>query len=158
MRIAIVSQNYPPLVNGQATFTRALAFEPPRAAMTCSWPVPAPSLRDTAARAERLQVHRLAGIPLTRRTPQVAIAIRPADRLGQLFDEFVPDVVHVQDHFPLCRSALNEAHRRDCQSWPRTTSCPATSPPTRRSPDVSGPLRSQCCGAPSGTPSGAQTL
>ncbi|MGO9179282.1 MAG: glycosyltransferase [Candidatus Limnocylindrales bacterium] len=113
MKIAIVSQNYPPLVNGQATFTQALALGLAERDHDVLVACPAPALREDACQSGRLRLHRLAGVPITRGATPVAIAIRPADRLAQLFREFAPEVVHVQDHFPLCRAALREAQRQD---------------------------------------------
>ena len=111
MRIAIVSQNYPPLVNGQATFAHELALGLAAHDHDVLAICPAPALREVEEHSGRLSVHRLPGIPVTRASPQMAIAIRPADRLARLFREFEPEVVHVQDHFPLCHAALVEAHR-----------------------------------------------
>jgi len=36
----------------------------------------------------------------------------PRPYLEQLFREFQPDVVHIQDHYFLCSAAVDEAHRR----------------------------------------------
>ena len=112
MRIALVSQTYPPLVNGQATFTRELASGLADRGHDVLVACPAPSWREIPSQSGHLRLYRLAGIPITRRPPRVAITVRPGARLGQLFDAFAPNLVHVQDHFPLCRAALGEARRR----------------------------------------------
>ncbi len=139
VRIALVSQNYPPLVNGQATFTRSLAAGLAERGHEVLVVCPAPGWRELRSRSGRLRLYRLAGIPLTCRPPRAAISVRPGPRLGQLFAAFAPELVHVQDHFPLCRSALGEARRRHLPTvatnhfLPRNFTAYAPLPPPVRS-------------------------
>ncbi len=113
MRIAIVSQSYPPLVNGQATFAGDLATGMAERDHRVLVVTPAPTLHEAASQVGNLRLHRLPGIGVRLGDADVAITVRPTDRLARLFREFAPDVVHVQDHFPLCRAASAEARRQD---------------------------------------------
>lgn len=112
MRIAIAAHNYPPLVNGSSTFTRDLAVglagRGHEVLVTC----PSARPHHSGSVHGSLRVERLAGIPLNRHGPRIGLAIRPGPRLHRILDEFQPEVVHLQDHFPLCRSMLGEAARR----------------------------------------------
>jgi glycosyltransferase involved in cell wall biosynthesis len=60
-----------------------------------------------------VRVEGLAATPLGASYPDAYLALMPAARVRQLFDEFRPDVVHIQDHYPLSRRVMMEAHRRN---------------------------------------------
>ncbi len=113
MKIAIVTQNYPPLVNGQSTFAASIASGLAETGHAVLVVCPSPVPYDTAARRRGVRIERLAGIPLTRRQPPVPLAVRPDRRMAQLLESFQPDVVHLQDHYPLCRAAARAARERE---------------------------------------------
>ena len=112
MRVALVTQNYPPLVNGQSTFVAGLARGLAGLGHDVLVVCPSAMPRRRSSRSGRVRIERLAGVPLTPGRPRVPLAVRPGPAVHALFDEFRPDVVHLQDHYPVCRSALGDAHAR----------------------------------------------
>ncbi len=111
LRILIVSTTYPPAANGQAVFTAQLAEGLAR--RDHSVVVAAPSERGEAYRERRagVLVEALAAVQLGN-LPDAHFPPYPRPGLRRILDEFQPDVVHLQDHYPLARWAHRTARRR----------------------------------------------
>lgn len=77
--------------------------------------VVAPSDRGTAYRTARhgVRLEFARAFPLRPFSSKVRLALRARARVETLFEKFAPEVVHVQDHYPLGRVALDVAcHNR----------------------------------------------
>jgi glycosyltransferase involved in cell wall biosynthesis len=112
MRLAIAGQTYLPSTNGQGVFTVHLAQGLVRAGHDVL--IMAPSNRVLPCRTDHKGV-RVAGItalPLVPFAPRVRVTPYPNLEVGGLLDRFRPDVVHVQDHYPLCRAVARASCRR----------------------------------------------
>lgn len=107
----MISQTFVPGHSGQGVFAVALADG------LASRGHAVLAVRPGRGRARRglhrgaVPVAELAALPLAR-DPSAALTVFGAQRMGQLLDDFAPDIVHLQDHYPLCQTALGEAARR----------------------------------------------
>jgi len=112
VRILIAGQTYHPSTNGQAVFTTNLAE-----ALVCAGHdvlVIVPSERFHAYRQMRngVCVQALLALRLAPAPADVHVALRPTGQVGCMLDAFQPDLVHIQDHYPLSRSMLRQSRRR----------------------------------------------
>jgi 1,2-diacylglycerol 3-alpha-glucosyltransferase len=112
MHILIAGETYFPASNGQAIFMVNLAEGLARRGHDVLAVVP--SERGEAYQAERNGV-RIWAV----RSAQwgfvhagVLVSLFPRKAVRHVFDSFQPDVVHINDHYPLARSVLREARRR----------------------------------------------
>ena len=110
MRIIIVSQTYS-YGNGQGSFTIQLAENMKGQGHQVTVIVPAESMRSYSTCSNGVQIEHVAAVHLSLLHPKIYITPFPAARIRQIFHEFQPDVVHIQDHYLLCGSAVNEARR-----------------------------------------------
>ncbi len=112
MRIVIAGQTYHPTANGQAVFTVHLAEG--LAQLGHQVMVITPSDRFLASRKMKngVSIQGITAIPLLPLYAEVHMTFLPGLLVGRLLDDFNPDVVHIQDHYPLCRSVYRAAQRR----------------------------------------------
>jgi len=113
MRMVIAGQTYPPESNGQAVFTARLAEGLVRLGHEVLVIVPSGQLRSACVDRGGVHVGRVAAISLSPWYPSVHITPLPVMEVNRLFDGFRPDIVHIQDHYPLSRSVLRAARKRD---------------------------------------------
>jgi 1,2-diacylglycerol 3-alpha-glucosyltransferase len=59
-----------------------------------------------------VRVERIPAIHFSILHPSMYLTPFPAPRVKQLFDEFQPDLIHIQDHYFLSSAVVNEARRR----------------------------------------------
>lgn len=111
LRLLIVSTTYRPAGNGQAVFTTRLARGLASRGHKVAVAIPSDRWRSYRERREGVHLEALAAVPLgslndARFTPF------PLPGLRRIFDQLEPDLVHMQDHYPLSRWAYREARRR----------------------------------------------
>jgi glycosyltransferase involved in cell wall biosynthesis len=109
MRILIASQTYLPGTNGQAVFTIRLAEGLARAGHDVMAIVPSergPAYLETI---HGVQVFGVAALHLAWLHPATYFAPWPNPGVQQALAAFQPDLVHIQDHYPLCQSVLRAA-------------------------------------------------
>jgi glycosyltransferase involved in cell wall biosynthesis len=114
MRIVIAGQTYHPTLNGQGAFTVHLVKGLIQAGHQVM--VIRPSDRIHAYRTSRNNLHVRAIIAIPLAPPpysNVCVTPLPGVQAGRLLDEFQPEIVHIQDHYPLCRGVLHAALKRD---------------------------------------------
>ncbi len=109
MRIAIVGQTYYPSANGQAVFTTQLAEGLATNHHEVVVIAPSNRPRTTVVRHNNVVVHRVRAIALMPRYPDVRLTLFDGDIVRCILTDFQPDLVHVQDHYALSRSALRVA-------------------------------------------------
>jgi 1,2-diacylglycerol 3-alpha-glucosyltransferase len=110
MRIIVVSQTYS-YGNGQGSFTVQFAENLAGRGHQVMVIVPAESMKSYGTSCNGVQIEHVAAVHLSILHPKIYITPFPAARVRQLFREYQPDVVHIQDHYFLCSSAVNEARR-----------------------------------------------
>jgi len=112
MSILIATQSYKHAVNGQATFAVHLAEG--LAAAGHQVHILTPSFRGRAYQVleNRVHIHNITAIPLRPFVNDVAVTPLPGPQVKALLDEIHPQIVHILDHYPLCRSVARAAFRR----------------------------------------------
>ena len=113
MRILLAGQTYDPPVNGPGVFSRQLAEGFVREGHQVLVLTPSPRLRAVGRLQHGVQIEGVPALPLFPPYSDVRVSLLSGPWVGRLLDRFRPDVVHLQDHYPLCRSVLAAARRRD---------------------------------------------
>jgi len=112
MRIMIASSTYYPAMNGQAVFTTNLAEGLVKQGHTVM--VVLDSRHAKAARTilNGVFVEELRSVSLNIFQAGVYFSPFPGREIGRLIDNFQPDIIHIQDHYPSCRAAVMAARKR----------------------------------------------
>jgi 1,2-diacylglycerol 3-alpha-glucosyltransferase len=113
MRILIASQAYYPSFNGQAIFTINLAEGLARSGHQVL--VATSSEKGPAYRSRRngIQISALRSIALNYLHPDLFFSPLPGPAVMRIFEAFHPDIVHIQDHYPISRAAVKAARKYD---------------------------------------------
>ena len=111
MRIIIAGQTYHPAANGQAIFSTHLAEGLAQAGHTVMAIVPSEHRKPYHKLLNGVQIQAVRSITLPW-YPDVYFAPLPGCQIGRLLDEFQPDVVHIQDHYPISVVSLRAARKR----------------------------------------------
>lgn len=112
MRILISSQIYAPAANGQAVFTTQLAEGLAEAGHEVVVAIPSQQWRPYQEIRNGVELRALAAFPLDLKLGDAYITPMPIPGLRRVMDQFKPEIVHLQDHYPLCRWAAWLARRR----------------------------------------------
>ncbi|HOG46261.1 MAG TPA: glycosyltransferase [Anaerolineae bacterium] len=112
MRILFAGQTYRPPRNGAAVFGIGLAEG--LAAAGHEVAVLVPSDRGRAYEAEHggVRIYALAALSLAPFYAEIHVTLRPQAAVGRLLDALQPQVVHIQDHYPLSRAVAQAARAR----------------------------------------------
>jgi 1,2-diacylglycerol 3-alpha-glucosyltransferase len=112
MRILIAGDANYTALNGQSTFTKNLAEG--LAKLRHEVLVVAPSDKAHPYQKELNHVHieALESVSMKRLHPDAYVSLFPDKAVHQIFDVFQPQIVHIQDHYPLSRSVLRFARQR----------------------------------------------
>jgi glycosyltransferase involved in cell wall biosynthesis len=112
LRIAIATQTYDPGVNGQGAFTRRLAEGLAHNGHQVI--VITPSERGSGYDDARggVLIRAVGALSLAPLYRSVYVTLRPSAEIDSVLDRFRPEIVHIQDHYPLCRSAVCIARSR----------------------------------------------
>lgn len=112
MRILTATNTYSPAANGQAVFVHSLAEglatrgQTVLVATPSEYGTPKSSFASTG-----VQLKAIHSIPLTLWHPDARVTVTNRHAAKDLMRRFRPDVVHIHDHYPLCRAFAQEAHR-----------------------------------------------
>ena len=101
MRILIVGSTYAPFSNGQAIFTLNLAQQLARF-HPVSVIVPSDQGQTYHTQKNGVDVQYLWTVGLSFLHPDALYTPFPASVIHQVIKNFKPDIVHIQDHYPLC--------------------------------------------------------
>lgn len=112
LRILIVGTTYAPAVNGQAVFTANLAEGLAALGHDVTAAVPSERWRGYRKLRNGVDLQALAAAPVGN-LPDAHFTPFPLPGLRRAFEEFDPQLVHLQDHYPLSRWAYGLARRRD---------------------------------------------
>ena len=110
MRILIAGTTYHPALNGQAIFTVNLAEG--LAARGHAVLAAFPSDKAIGRQRHNVQLEGIKSFSLGAVHGDTYVPFFPSRAIRKIFDEFQPEIVHIQDHYPVCRATIFEAHRR----------------------------------------------
>ncbi len=112
MRILIATQTYFPTTNGQAVFTTNLAEGLARRGHEVAVVTPADDLHSYHAERNGVYIEYVAAVPIVRGVGDVRLTPFPQIHAPRIVERFAPHLVHIQDHYPLCRSVVQAARKR----------------------------------------------
>jgi 1,2-diacylglycerol 3-alpha-glucosyltransferase len=112
MGILIATQTYHPTVSGQGAFTVRLAEGLAQAGHGIDVLMPSDRNHAYSLESRGVTIHGLTAIPMKPFDERVHVTLLPGARVEQILDELHPHVVHVQDHYPLCRAVVTAATQR----------------------------------------------
>ncbi len=110
MRILIAGTTYHPALNGQAIFTVNLAEG--LAARGHEVVVAYPSDKAISQQRHNVQLEGVKSFSLGAVHGDTFVPFFPSRTIKRIFDQFKPEIVHIQDHYPVCRATVFEARRR----------------------------------------------
>ncbi len=110
MRILIASTTYHPALNGQAIFVVNLAEG--LAARGHEVLVAFPFGEALNNQRHNVRLEGIKSFSLGAVHGDSFAPFFPGIAVRKIFDEFQPDIVHIQDHYPVCRATVFEARRR----------------------------------------------
>jgi 1,2-diacylglycerol 3-alpha-glucosyltransferase len=113
MRILIASQTYDLHTNGQGVFAVHLAEGLVEAGEQVM--VLMPSDRFSAYQTTRngVLIRAITALSLSPLYDDVHVTPFPGPQIVKWLQEFQPDVIHIQDHYPLCSAVVDAASQRD---------------------------------------------
>jgi 1,2-diacylglycerol 3-alpha-glucosyltransferase len=111
LRILIAGQIYSD-GNGQGGFTLRLAEGLARQGHQVKMLMPSDQGHSYSVIVNGVQVEKIAAIHMSLVHPAVYVTPWPSTRVKNIFQDFVPDIVHIQDHYFLSQAVAHEAHKR----------------------------------------------
>ena len=112
MRILIAGLTYAPARNGQAVFSANLAEGLAKVGHTVKVVFDSYEGHPFKRIINGVEVEGLPTVDLTLFDPRGYIALLPFRDVKRAFNEFKPDIVHIQDHYPVSRAALRLAREQ----------------------------------------------
>jgi 1,2-diacylglycerol 3-alpha-glucosyltransferase len=111
MRILIASSTYAPAMNGQAVFTTNLAEGLVKRGHKVL--VILDSHRGAASQTlmNGVQVVELRSVSLNAFHAGIYFSPYPSSEVRRLIKTFQPDIIHIQDHYPICRAVVSHARK-----------------------------------------------
>jgi glycosyltransferase involved in cell wall biosynthesis len=112
MRILITTQNLVQPNNGQATFTRNLAEGLAEQGHELMVVTPAGDVEGFPGLRHGVRIETVPSISLGPWYPEVYVTLHPEAACARLLESFQPDIVHIQDHYPLGAGMARAAWKR----------------------------------------------
>ncbi|MCL4530398.1 MAG: glycosyltransferase [Chloroflexi bacterium] len=112
MRILICGTTYHPALNGQAIFTINLAEGLAKHGHEVVAVYPSEEGRAYSRTRKGVRLETTDSLSLSFLHPDSFVPLPSRKRVRQILDDFQPDIVHIQDHYPTCRSMVLEAKKR----------------------------------------------
>ena len=112
MRILIAGTTYYPSLNGGSVFTTHLAEGLARHGHEVLMTFPSIEGHPYRRFHNGVRLEAIRAISLQFIHPESCFPPFPSRVVSDLFDSFRPDIVHVQDHYPLCRAVVLESRKR----------------------------------------------
>jgi 1,2-diacylglycerol 3-alpha-glucosyltransferase len=113
MRIVIAGQTYDPKINGQGVFTLHLAEGLARRGHEVTMILPSDRGRAYQALANDVHLRAISAVSLAPLYRNVFVTPGPSRQVSAILDQSQPQIVHIQDHYPLCRGVLRAARARN---------------------------------------------
>jgi glycosyltransferase involved in cell wall biosynthesis len=99
--------------NGQGGFTLRLAENLVKQGHQVRVLMPSNLGKDFSETINGVQVEKIAALHMSMLHPAVYVTPWPAPSVKKIFEDFEPDIVHIQDYYFLCQSVAQEARRRN---------------------------------------------
>src|SRR5512136_1706036 len=112
MRTLIAGQSYYPAANGQSIFTVNLAESMVQAGHQTLMITASDRGRAYRTLRNGVRIEALTDIRASWWHPDSYITTWPWRQVSRLFDEFRPDICHIQNQYPLCRTVVSSARKR----------------------------------------------
>ena len=112
MQIMIASQTYDLVSNGQGVFAVHLARGLARAGFQVTVMMPSDRLKSYCKVEQDVQIQTISALSLAPLYSDVHVTPVPGFQVARLLDHSRPDLIHIQDHYPLCHSVVGEANKR----------------------------------------------
>ena len=112
MRILICGTTYHPALNGQAIFTVNLAEGLVKQGHEVVVVCPSEEGKAYSRTRKGVRLETTDSLSLSFIHPDSFVPLPSRKRIRQILDDFQPDIVHIQDHYPTCRSMVLEAKKR----------------------------------------------
>src|SRR5687767_8414456 len=103
MRILIVGTTYYPSLNGQAVFTVNLAEHLAKRGHEILAIIPSNELHPYYKERNGVRIEAIESVSLKIWHQDAYVSPFPGKAIRKIFDAFQPEIVHIQDHYPLCR-------------------------------------------------------
>ena len=113
MRILVAGTTYYPAINGQASFTVNLAEGLARRGHEVLVITQSNQGRPYRQEQNGVQIQAIRAISLNIWYPGAYFSPFPGRPVQQVFNEFQPDIVHIQDHYPLSYYVFKLAHQHN---------------------------------------------
>lgn len=111
MRILIASSTYTPAMNGQAVFTTNLAEGLVKQGHDVQVVIDSQNRVASQRIVNGVKVTSLRSVSLSVLHPGVYFSPFPGSEVKRLLASFQPEIVHIQDHYPICRSMVSLARK-----------------------------------------------
>ena len=108
----IASQTYDLVSNGQGVFAVHLANELVRSDFRVTVIMPSDRFKSYRRIEHGVQIQTISALSLAPFYSDVHVTPVPGFQVAQLLDSQRPDLIHIQDHYPLCQSVVREARKR----------------------------------------------
>ncbi len=112
MRILICGTTYHPALNGQAIFTVNLAEGLAKQGHEVAVVYPSEEGKAYSRTRKGVRLETTDSLSLSFIHPDSFVPLPSRKRIRQILDDFRPDIVHIQDHYPTSRSMVLEAKKR----------------------------------------------
>lgn len=109
MRILIAGSTYSPAYNGQAIFTVTLAEGLARRGHDVIVLTQSEQGRPYQTTRNGVRIYALRALPLNRWYPGAVVSLIPGPGVDRIIRTHMPDIVHIQDHYPISQSAYKVA-------------------------------------------------
>jgi 1,2-diacylglycerol 3-alpha-glucosyltransferase len=110
LRILIASQVYSD-GNGQGGFALRLAENLAKQGHIVKVLTPSEHPTSSSVTVNCVQVEKVAAVHLSLIHPAIYVTPWPSRRVKKIFQDFTPDIVHIQDHYFLCWAVVREARK-----------------------------------------------
>ncbi|MDI7274634.1 MAG: glycosyltransferase [Anaerolineae bacterium] len=111
MRVLIAGQTYRPAVNGAAVFTINLAEGLARAGHQVVVLVPSDRIHAYRTASNGVHIEAVRALPLVPLYSDVYVTLQAGRQVRRLLGALAPDIVHIQDHYPLSRTVVSACLR-----------------------------------------------
>lgn len=109
MRIIIAGSVYYPAMNGQAIFTESLTEGLARNGHQVLSIIPSETGKPYSAVKNNVRLEAMPALNFNQLHPDTYLSLFALERVREVMLSFRPEVVHIQDHYPLSRAALKVA-------------------------------------------------
>jgi glycosyltransferase involved in cell wall biosynthesis len=113
MRILVSGSTYYPAINGQAIFTVNLTQGLAKQGHEVMMIYPSERGRAYTGRRRGVRLETVNSLSLTFFHPDSFFPLPARKRIRQLFNDFQPQIVHIQDHYPNSRAVVLESKSRN---------------------------------------------